>query len=122
MNQALRESIFLDSIYKIEEPLGIILHKPWNTISEDEKTLLAKILSSIKQSLQSVTIIHSEIFYTDELVNSTVILFGSKASPAITPYTLIKLGSNQLIQADGLGELDDVKKKTLWAALKQLTL
>ncbi len=122
MNQALRESIFLDSIYKIEEPLSIILHKPWNTISEDEKTLLAKILSSIKQSLQSVTIIHSEIFYADELVNSTVILFGSKASPAITPYTLTKLGSNQFIQADGLGELDDVKKKTLWAALKQLTL
>jgi hypothetical protein len=122
MNQALQESIFLDSIYKIEEPLSVILHKPWNTISEDERTLLAKILSSIKQSLQSVTIIHSEIFYVDEQINSTVILFGSKASPAITPYSLVKFGSNQLIQADGLAELNDAKKKTLWAALKQLNL
>jgi hypothetical protein len=121
MSHVLLESIFEDSIYKIKEPLHIILNKPWIAISEDERVLLSKIVSSVKQSLQSVTIIHSEVFYTDELVNSKVILFGSKASPAITPYTLVKSGSNQLIEVDALSELDDAKKKTLWIALKQFT-
>jgi DNA polymerase III psi subunit len=121
MNNVVVESIHSQEIYKIGEPLTIMFNKTWDAMSGEEKTLLSKILASIKQSLSTVKIVNQEIFQINNFgENSIVILFGAKALPEVIPYSVVSSNGIQLVQADALHELDDTKKKNLWSAIRQI--
>ena len=121
MNNELIHSIYTESLYSIEEPLLVVLDKPWSDLTVTQIELLSKILTSIKQSLGSVKIVYQKEFDSSSITSSAkVILFGTKVKPEVTPYTISNINKMMLIQADALDQLDDAKKKSLWTALRQM--
>ena len=60
------ESLYSEELYNIPPKVLIVISKPWSEIQEDEKTLLGKILGSVKLSLSSVQIINRVEFGFDD--------------------------------------------------------
>jgi hypothetical protein len=120
VNPAITESIYSDNLYAIKEPFVVVIDTPWAEISEAEKMLLSKILLSVRQSLFSVKLIYSKEYTSVNTGQTTIFLFGTKHTPDIDYYSLSNINGNRLIQAHKLSELDDGRKKDLWAAIKQL--
>jgi hypothetical protein len=113
--------LFNEELYTIPPTVTIIVSQPWESISEDQKTLLSKILGSVKISLASSRIVH-RLSMTDselkELGSQKVLLFGTQAQ--VAPYEHVQAQGFSIIRADELGALDDAKKKSLWLALKTM--
>jgi hypothetical protein len=117
------EHLFQEDLYTIPPSLVIIVPKPWHNILEDEKALLTKILGSVIINMGSVTI-QSQPKVSMEFLKAfnpgKVLIFGSAIDAEIHLYEKTVLNDITIIKADDLSQLDDVKKKNLWVALKQM--
>jgi hypothetical protein len=121
MNTEIEDATYCEELYQITELLTIAIHKPWNEINADETALLSKILTSVKQSLNSVRIVHCQKYNTTWLnPHSKVVSFGVPVPMEIQLYEFTRINGASIILADPLGELDDAKKKNLWSALRQM--
>ncbi|NBP68030.1 MAG: hypothetical protein EBR30_28940 [Cytophagia bacterium] len=115
------EFLYQEDLYLIKNPIIIVLDKPWETTTEEEKTLLSKILGSIKLNLDQVAIIHQPGIRLNDFniyQSCRVISFGVKLSDLQQNYQYHASTTTAFIQADSLGSLTDVTKKNLWVALK----
>jgi len=115
------ESLFNEDLYQLPPRVLIILAEPWEEVSEDSRTLVAKILSSVRLSLPVVHIITRSDFSVDDLAAfapTRIISFGSVFKSAHKPYENTVVGNTSVIVADRLVQLDDAKKKSLWQALR----
>lgn len=123
MNSTAIENIFQEELYRIPVPVVIIIPRPWHKILEDEKTLLAKILASVKLNIGSVAIMVREEVSPETIRNSNsekLLVFGSKFLPDIKAYESVEIEGISVIRADDLGQLDEGRKKQLWVGLKQM--
>lgn len=101
----------------------VILSKNWDEVSEQDQLLLAKILGSVKLNLASVQIITRSEFEINDLkvfAPSKIIAFGSVLKGSPKPYELLSVHGTSVLVADALHQFDEVKKKSLWSALKQM--
>ncbi|HEY0653392.1 MAG TPA: hypothetical protein VGD65_09700, partial [Chryseosolibacter sp.] len=108
-------------LYAIPASVTILINKPWESISEEHKTLLGKILGSVKTSLASTRIVNRASITMDELTalgSRKILLFGTQAQ--LNSYEHIQAQGFSIIRADELEGLDDAKKKSLWLALKTM--
>ena len=90
---------------------------------EEERQLLAKILGAIKLNLDSVRIVEQSQFNLSSWVEKPeIVLCFSPAPDALNKYEVIEVNGASLILSNPLSELtaDDVSKRKLWLALKQL--
>src|SRR6267154_5244536 len=122
INPVLIGALFSEGLYVASSSPTIILDQPWEHITPAEKTLLGKILTAIRQSLDTVM-----IRYQDSLDLSTwpqkpthVVYFGKpvKGIPLYEPVEangVIVVASENL---SGLSTNEDARKK-LWVALKK---
>lgn len=113
--------LFNEELYTIPPTVTIILDKSWESISEEHKTLLSKILGSVKISLASARIVFRQSVTAEEIKafgSAKVLLFGTQAQ--FNPYEHVQAQGFSIIRADELGALDDAKKKSLWLALKTM--
>ena len=123
MNSTAIENIFQEELYRIPVPVVIIIPRPWHKILEDEKTLLAKILASVKLNIGSVAIMVREEASPETIKNSNcekLLVFGSRFLPDIRAYEGVEVEGISVIRADDLGQLDEGRKKQLWLGLKQM--
>ena len=114
--------LFSEDIYSIPQPVVIVVARPWEDYASEERSLLGKILGSVKLDLASVRIIHREkITHSEiaELASQKVLVFGAE-SPDIKPYESQQAQGFTVIKADDLSALDDAKKKSLWLALRNM--
>ncbi len=114
---------YQEELYKIHAKVLIVIPRSWAQISEEEKTLLNKILGSVKQSIAKVDIVTLETFSPEELSAygaSRIISFGSALKGSSKLYENQTIGQSQIIVAEDFPLLDDAKKKSLWGALKQM--
>jgi hypothetical protein len=114
------ESLYQEDLYRISGKVILIFSKPWEEILEDEKKLLSKILVAVKLTTASVQIITRGEFALEDLkeYNPTYILaFGATLKNPFKKYEPISIGGTSLLLAD---QLDDLKKRNLWVALKQM--
>jgi hypothetical protein len=100
-----------------------ILNEPWESISEPDKTVLTKMIGALRLSLASVRIITRAEFTLNDIAAyapTKVIALGAlfKASPDL--YKHITQDGVSIVAGDALPALDDVKKKNLWLALRQM--
>jgi hypothetical protein len=119
---AAAEFLFTEDIYQITDAILVVVDKPWDEIREEDKALLAKILGSVKLSLDKVQVIHATDTTLDSLKvyqPSKIISFGVTLSGAHEHYKHHVSENTSFIQAESLHKLDDVSKKSLWMALKQ---
>ena len=119
----MNQYLFNEDLYHIPTPVLVVLARPWHKILDDEKALLAKILGSVRLSMESVMIQFHPQITVDEMraINpGKALVFGSKMSGEIQPYQKVDIQTTALIWADDLSVLDDGKKKSLWLALRQM--
>jgi len=115
------ETIFQEDIYSIPAPLLIILSKPWKELSETELDTLSKILRAVKLSLASVQIIVRTEFDPNELSvfrPARILAFGASLNKPFKYYETINSDDTSIIISESLDQLDDLKKKELWGALR----
>ena len=80
--------LFQEELYSIPTPVLVIIPRPWHKILESERALLAKILGSVRLSMESVSIQCEPQINVENLkaLNpGKMLIFGSKVSDGITP-------------------------------------
>ena len=123
MAESVFESLYQEEIYLVRPRTLVLLDKPWNDISDEERTLLTKILGSVKLSLSSVQVLHRESADVNDLSalnTERVIAFGTRLSPVHKQYEYVPVDGYHVIVSDSLSALDDARKKNLWLALRQM--
>lgn len=122
MSETSTQFIYTEELYKIPSRTIVLLPIPWETLTEEQVTLLGKILGSVRLSIAGVQIVcreKADVHEFDILNPSVIISFGTLLNPKIDSYTLGEVDGIRIIQSDILSALDDIKKKNLWGALKQ---
>ena len=117
------ETLYQEELYILPSRVLIILSNPWEELSENEQTVLSKMLAAVKLSLASVQIITKKEFTIQELSSfspTKVLAFGARLQPTSNLYEKTVVDGIPVILADALSALDDIKKKNLWGALKQM--
>jgi len=120
---SLSQYLYQEDLYTIPSPVLVVIPRAWHNILESEKALLAKILGSVKLSIDSVAILSQEKVSLESVgafKPRKVLVFGSKFSESINLYEHTVLQGVSVICADDFAQLDDGKKKNLWLALKQM--
>lgn len=115
--------LFQEDLYQLPQSVVVILARPWQKISDEEKALLAKILGAVRVNIESVNIISQESVSIEALsvLNpGKVLVFGSSLQESIKPYENVLINGIAVLRADDFPALDDARKKTLWLALKQM--
>ncbi len=117
------EFLYQEDLYKATDATLILIDQPWANISETDKVLLSKILGSVKISTEQVSILQADKISLHELVQYNpirIIAFGTSITESEGNYKNQKQGNTSFITSDALTALDDIKKKNLWGALKQM--
>jgi hypothetical protein len=115
--------LYQEDLYTVPASVIVVVPRPWHNILDSEKALLAKILGSVRVSIESVTIVYQESVSMQSLKvlkAQKILVFGSSVSGGINSYEHVKLDGVSVIRADDFSALDDGKKKSLWLALKQM--
>lgn len=117
------EFLYHEDLYKLTDSILILVDKPWEQLRDEDKTLLSKILGSVKLSLDKVQVLHRSTISLDELIHfqpSKIISFGVTLQENTELYTVINQQGLSFINSEALMSLTDASKKSLWGALKQL--
>ena len=122
VNPILFDSLFPEGLFAISPSPIIILDQPWETITASEKILLEKILTAIKQTLNTVSIKYQASLDLSAWAQkpSQVIYFGMPVK-GIPLYETITPNGVRMIASENLKDLssnEDARKK-LWQALKK---
>jgi hypothetical protein len=114
--------LFSEELYKPVHGVIVVLPREWEAYSADDKTLLAKILGSVKLHPAAVQVISRPAITFGSLSNFTpshVLIFGSETEGMKT-YEAVQAQGFSVLKADDLSQLDEVRKKSLWLALKSM--
>lgn len=101
----------------------VVCSRPWGHIPEEERTLLTRILGSVRLTPDAVSIRHLPVVSVESLRTFSpgkVLIFGSAIQPDIPTYENNFISGVAVVKADDLSQLDDSRKKSLWIALKQM--
>jgi len=119
------EFLYQEDLYQITDSILILVDKPWEELREEDKTLLSKILGSVKLSMDKVHVMHRSATSLQELLPyqpSKLISFGVNLAEGTELYKCLSSQNISFICSEPLSSLNDVTKKSLWGALKQLFL
>ena len=117
------ENLYSEELYHIPPKILIVISKPWSEIQEDEKTLLGKILNSVKLSLSSVQIVNRAEFGFEDFTTyrpAYIIAFGATLKNSTKMYEKITAERAAIVVADELRQLDELRKRNLWLTLKEV--
>ena len=117
------ESLYQEELYSLPSPVLFILNQPWESISEPDKTVLTKMISALRLSLAAVRIITRSEFTLADIAAyapTKVIALGATFKASTELYKCISQEGVSIVAGDALPTLDDVKKKNLWLALRQM--
>jgi hypothetical protein len=123
MSEAPFEHLYQEELYMIPPRTVVVIDRPWNEITDEDRTLLAKILGSVKLGLANVQIISGTQFLMNEIAAmepERLIAFGASVKDVSRLYELTTTSGIPVICADSLPALDDGRKKNLWLALRQM--
>jgi len=122
MNATLAKHTYQEGVYQLPGQVLIVLPYAWEKVTDAEQQLLAKILSSIKLSLAAVQVVHAVNFSVADasvFQATTILSFGVPFDGVRSTYESTAMGDVTVVCADTLGDLDDLRKKNLWGALRQ---
>jgi|SRR6478736_9453166 len=122
MNSLLFESLYPEGLFAISLPPTVILDQPWQAISSTEKTLLEKILTALKQSLNSVTIHHQDsLDLSVWVVKPKHVIYFGRPVKGIPLYEVVEANGVSIVASESLKDLscNDDSRKKLWQALKK---
>lgn len=122
-NTVIAQHLYQEDLYKIPSRVIVVLSKSWEEISENDRSVLSKMLVAVRLNLSVVQVIHCTDLSIHDLAPLSpykILAFGINLKESPKRYEFMTLEGIPVIAADSLDQLDDAKKKTLWGALKQM--
>jgi hypothetical protein len=119
------ENLYTEELYRIPSKVIVVLPSPWESVSPEAQLLLTKILNSVQLTMASVQIVVYNSFSIDDFKAyspAMIVAFGAIPKSSSKMYEVVTIEGISFINADSLDILNDVTKKNLWLALKQLFL
>ncbi len=116
-------NLYQEEIYRIKSKVMIVINKPWCEMAEEEIVLLQKILTALKLSLASIHVINRTEFSVEDFKifsPSIIIGFGAALKNSESLYQRLLINGTTVVMAHELHELDEARKRNLWATLKQV--
>jgi hypothetical protein len=118
--QEIFESTYPEELYLIQPRVTVVIPVPWAEVKEEEKVLLSKILSAVKQSLNSVVIRqqpHLDLSVWAEKPERVLCFSPAEGLPK---FEVLPEQGTSVIVSLPLPELltNDEAKKKLWAGLR----
>lgn len=123
MNTEILTQLFPEGMYvPFPAPrLVVVIPNAWDRYSDEEQQLLKKILIAIDQDLTARVVVSPTVDMRaiEDFGAQVVLVFGSEVEGNIPLYKESAAGGCAIVRADDLGELDDEKKKNLWAVIRK---
>jgi hypothetical protein len=121
-SESLHNALYPEGLYAITLPATVILDQPWEMIGSQEKILLEKILTAIRQSLNSVAIKYQKSLDLSVWIEkpSHVIFFGQPVN-GVPLYDLVQVNGVSIVASESLKSLstNEDSRKKLWQVLKK---
>jgi hypothetical protein len=115
-------SLYQEEMYNLPARDLVLFNVDWETFTEEHKALFKKILSAVKLSPGNVQVLIKENLEASDIEKfpaSRLICFGTTFQTH-PKYQVLNLGEKKIIVCDAFADLDDIRKKNLWVALKQM--
>ena len=123
MDQEVFLTIYQEEIFQIKTKPFVVINEPWEKLGEKERELLTKIISALKISIDSITIVSQPTLDLSSFAGTThkVIYFGDLPI-GISRYEVLESGGLSFVCSENLTQLIDseASRKQLWVALKRL--
>lgn len=123
MNIDIFKSVFQEEVYSIKPKLVIVIENSWQTLSEQEREQLKKIIGALKISFESIQIAIQSDFKISSFEHRTdkLIYFGSNPGD-FANYQQHTFSGISFICSEGLSQLliNESTRKQLWIGLKNM--
>ena len=123
MEQDVFESTYQEEIFKIKPKPVVVINAAWEKLGDKERELLSKIISALKISIDSITIVCQPTLDIISLTGKTykVVYFGELPT-GVSRYEILESGDVSFICSESLTQLldNEASRKLLWVALKRL--
>lgn len=116
------ETTYPEDLYLLKPKVTVIVPVPWTEVKDEEKILLSKILSAVKQSLDSVVVIHQPKLDLSLFAEKPQKVLCFSSAEGLPKLEVLPAQGTSVIVSLSLSELitNDEAKKKLWAGLKQM--
>lgn len=114
------ETTFPEELYLLHPKVTVIIPVPWAEVKDEEKILLSKILSAVKQSLDSVVIIQQPKLDLSVFSEKPQRVLCFSPAEGLPKFEALPAHGASVIISLQLAELllNDEAKKKLWAGLR----
>jgi DNA polymerase III psi subunit len=123
MNQEIFETTYQEEVYQIRPRPIVVINEAWDHLGEKELELLSKIISALKISIDSVTIITQPSFDITSFKGKTLkLIYFGDLPEGVSRYEILESHGLSFICSVSLTQLleNEQARKQLWAALKKL--
>lgn len=125
MDQEVFETTYPEEIFMLSPRPMVVINKTWEQLGEKERELLTKIISALKISIDSVTIVSQSPLDIASFKTKTIklIYFGDTPAGGAS-YELQEAHGISFICSESLTQLleNEPARKQLWLSLKKLFL
>lgn len=123
MDQEIFGTTYQEEIFQIRQKPIVVINEAWDQLGEKERELLTKIITALKISIDSITIVSQPMLDIPSFKGKThtLIYFGNLPS-GIAPYENLESSGISFICSQSLTQLIDneVARKQLWLGLRKL--
>ena len=109
--------LYEEDLYTTPKITAIGLARPWESYGDAERELLARIVQSVRLTMDGVRVTHGWVPAKDI---GRIVLFGVEPVGNSSTYQLTTIDVIQALFADDLQNLDDLKKKALWQKMREM--
>ena len=123
MDQEVFVNTYQEEIFEFKPKPIVVINKAWEQIGEKERELLSKIISSLKISIDSITVVSQPTLNITSFKDKTgkLIYFGDLLE-GVSRYVVLESEGLSFICSESLSELIDNEpaRKQLWLGLRRL--
>lgn len=123
MDQEVFVNTYQEEIFEFKPKPIVVINKAWEQIGEKERELLSKIISSLKISIDSITVVSQPTLNITSFKDKTgkLIYFGDLLE-GVSRYEVLESEGLSFICSESLSELIDNEpaRKQLWLGLRRL--
>ncbi len=123
MNEEVFDTTYQEEVYQIRLKPIVVINVAWDQLGEKERELLSKIISALKISVDSVTIVAQPLLDITYFNGKTLrLIYFGDLPEGVSRYEILESHVLSFICSVSLTQLleNEQARKQLWAALKKL--
>jgi DNA polymerase III psi subunit len=123
MNEEVFDTTYQEEVYQIRLKPIVVINEAWDQLGEKERELLSKIISALKISADSVTIVAQPLLDITYFNGRTLrLIYFGDLPEGVSRYEILESHDLSFICSVSLTQLleNEQARKQLWAALKKL--